>query len=173
MEAFILGKPAVSSIYWTPSKPVVELHRYIAHSTDPTQIADYVEKYLDDDEARAFSQRASLLVDSMDNPAVMMAEEIRKLEGGEKKEVALKRRSKIEIYLDIIQAASFRPLRPTYIMRDANISYNELKEVLDTLERRGVIRSETTFGGKFYQATEDGLRLLQQYKLLRERLFAE
>jgi predicted glycosyltransferase len=173
MEAFILGKPAVSSIYWTPSKPVVELHRYISHSTDPVQIADYVEKYLDSDEAKAFSQRASLLVGSMDNPATLMAEEIRRMENGQKKEAVMRRRSKIEIYLDIIQAASLRPLRPTYIMRDANISYNDLKEVLDSLERRSLIRSETTFGGKFYQATEEGLRLLQQYKLMRERLFAE
>ena len=46
MEAFVLGKPAVSAIYWELSKPVVELHKYIPHSTDPSEIAGYVENYL-------------------------------------------------------------------------------------------------------------------------------
>lgn len=46
MEALVLCKPAVSSIYWTPSKPVLELHKYIPHSTDSEQIANYVIKYL-------------------------------------------------------------------------------------------------------------------------------
>lgn len=173
MEAFILGKPAVSSIYWTPSKPVMELHRYIAHSTEPKEIAGYVERYLDDEEEkRAFSEKASLLVKNMDNPVKLMIDEIRRIDEGEK-EVSLKRRSKLEIVVDIIHAASLRPLRPTHIMRAANISYNEMKALIEGLERRGLIRSEATFGGKFYQSTSDGLRLLEDYRGIRGRLFGE
>jgi uncharacterized protein len=174
MEAFVLGKPSVSAIYWPVSKPVVELHRYIAHSTDPVQIAEHVERLLGSEEREAFRQRASLLVKSMDNPAKMMIDEIRRINYGDKVEaVAFARRSKIEIYLDIIQSTSLRPLRLTHIMRDANISHNELKKILATLESGGLIVSQETFGGKLYQSTSEGLKVLEDYRGIRQKLFAE
>ncbi|MDA4127910.1 MAG: DUF354 domain-containing protein [Thaumarchaeota archaeon] len=173
MEAFVLGKPAVSAIYWTPSKPVVELHRYIPHSIEPRQIVSYVENYLDEDQNKAFKEKASLLVQSMDNPVRIMIEEIKRINRGQKVQTTLKRRSKLEIFLDIIQAASFQPLRPTHLMKAANISYNELRGIIETLEGRGLLKTESTMGGKYYQATPEGLRLLQDYKTIHERLFSE
>ncbi|MDA4126962.1 MAG: DUF354 domain-containing protein [Thaumarchaeota archaeon] len=171
MEAFTLGKPAVSAIYWEPSKPVQELHRYIPHSVDPTEIAGYVDNFLDADQMNAFKEKASLLVQNMDNPVQLMVEEIRRL-NMKKEEVVLKRRSKMEIYIDIIQAASMQPLRPTHMMKAANISYNELRTIVEALESRGLITEETTLGGKYYQATKEGLRVLQEYKVVHTRLFA-
>ena len=171
MEAFILGKPAVSAIYWEPSKPVDELHRYIPHSTDPTNIAKYVEEYLDPENQKAFAEKVSLLVRNMDNPAELMVNDIRKLGSPRKVEVPLKRRSRFEINLDIIQAASLRPLRPTQIMKEANISYNELKDIIESLEERRLLRTETNISGKYYQATDEGLKLLDDYRSLRSRLF--
>ncbi|MDA4123949.1 MAG: DUF354 domain-containing protein [Thaumarchaeota archaeon] len=173
MEAFILGKPAVSAIYWKASKPVAELHRYIPHSTDPTQIAEYVEEYLDPDTQKAFSEKVSLLVQNMDNPVQLMINDIRRLSDPKPVEVSLKRRSRLEIYLDIIQAASLRPLRPTQIMKEANISYNELRGIIESLEARALIRTENTISGKYYQATDEGLRLLEDYRTVRGRLFPE
>jgi len=170
MEALVLGKPAVSAIYWTLSKPVIELHRYIPHSTDPKQLTDHVERLLGSDETKSFKEKASLLVRNMDNPISIMINEIRKLNMDEE-EVQLKRRSRMEILLDIIQASSVQPLRPTHIMRAANISYNELKGIVDTLETKGLITSEETFGGRYYQATSDGLRLLEEYRSFKDRLF--
>jgi predicted transcriptional regulator len=171
MEAFILGKPAVSAIYWEPSKPVTELHRYIPHSTDPTKIVEYVEEYLDSDNQKAFSEKVSLLVKNMDNPAELMANDIRRLSAPRKAQSPFKRRSRLEIHLDIIQAASLRPLRPTQIMKEANISYNELRSIIESLEARGLLMTETSLSGKYYQATEEGLRLLDDYRGLRARLF--
>jgi len=173
MEAFILGKPAVSAIYWEASKPVAELHRYIPHSTDPARIVGYVEEYLDTDNQKAFSEKVSLLVKNMDNPAQLMANDIRRLSSPRKAESSFKRRSRMEIYLDIIQAASLRPLRPTQIMKEANISYNELRGIVETLEEKGLLTTETNLSGKYYQATSDGLRLLDDYRGLRGRLFDE
>jgi predicted glycosyltransferase/predicted transcriptional regulator len=170
MEALVLGKPAVSAIYWTLSKPVVELHRYIPHSTDPKQLTDYVERLLGSDERKSFKEKASLLVRNMDNPIAIMIDEIRKI-GMEMEEVTLKRRSRMEILLDIIQASSLQPLRPTHIMRAANISYNELKPIVDSLETKGLITSEETFGGRYYHATSDGLRLLEEYRAFKDKLF--
>ncbi len=173
MEAFILGKPAVSAIYWEASKPVAELHRYIPHSTDPKQIAEYVVEYLDADAQKAFNEKVSLLVKNMDNPAEMMVNDIRRLSEPKPKDTSLKRRSRLEIRLDIIQAASLRPLRPTQIMKEANISYNELRAIIEDLELKGLLRTENTLSGKYYQATNDGLRLLQDYRSVRSRLFPE
>ena len=173
MEAFILGKPAVSAIYWELSKPVVELHKYIPHSTDPREIAGYVENFLNVDQRTAFSEKVSLLVQSMDNPVTLMVEEIRRLNQGRKEVVVLKRRSRMETFVDIIQAAALQPLRPTHIMKAANISYNELRGIVETLERRGLLREETTLGGKYYQTTPEGLRLLQDYRIVHDRLFEE
>lgn len=173
MEAFVLGKPSVSAIYWPASKPVVELHRYIAHSTDPVQIANHVDNLLDADEQKAFHDKASLLVKNMDNPTKMMVDEIRRINEGDKVIGSLARRSRIELFLDIIQSTSLRPLRLTHIMRDANISHNELKKILATLESTGLIVSQETFGGKLYQATGEGLKVLEDYRGIRQRLFAE
>ena len=57
-------------------------------------------------------------------------------------------------------------------MKSANISYNELKKIVETLERRRLIAEENTLGGKFYQATSEGLRLIEDYKGVKDRLFA-
>ncbi len=79
----------------------------------------------------------------------------------------------MEIYIDIIQAASLQPLRPTHMMKAANISYNELRTIVETLEAKGLITEENTMGGKYYQATKEGLRLLQDYRIVHSRLFAD
>jgi predicted transcriptional regulator/predicted glycosyltransferase len=171
MEALVLGKPAVSAIYWTLSKPVIELHRYIPHSTDPKELTEHVKRLLGSDESKSFKEKASLLVRNMDNPITLMINEIRRNNMDEEVEVTLKRRSKMEVLVDIIQASSLQPLRPTHIMRAANISYNDLKAIVDGLETKGLITSEETFGGRYYQATSDGLKLLEEYRSLRDRLF--
>ncbi|MDA4117665.1 MAG: DUF354 domain-containing protein [Thaumarchaeota archaeon] len=173
MESLVLGKPTVSSIYWELSKPVIELHRYIKHSTDPKTVAEYVMDYVEDDEEkRAFKERAALIVRSMDDPVQLMMEEIRRLDtASEDPNVSSKRRSHLEIYLDIISAVAVRPLRLTHIMKVANVSYNELKRIIDTLERKSLITSQNTFDGKFYQSTEDGLRMLEEYRGFKTRLF--
>ncbi len=173
MEAFVLGKPSVSTIYWQESKPVAELHKHIAHSTDPAQIASYTEELLEEPARKNFTTRASLFVKSMDNPVRLMIDEIRKMNEGEKEKTVFGRRSRMEILLDIIQTASLRPLRTTQIMRNANISYNELKKILSNLEGSRLLTCEETFNGKLYQTTEDGLRILEDYRGLRRKLFAE
>ena len=170
MEAFIMGKPAVSAIYWETSKPVEELHRYIPHTTDPKRIVGYVEEYLDTDNQKAFSEKVSLLVKNMDNPAEMMVKDIRRLNQPGRTQSTLKRRSRLEINLDIIQAASLRPLRPTQIMKVANISYTELRDIIQSLEERNLLRAENNISGKYYQATVEGLKLLEDYKSIRGRL---
>jgi predicted transcriptional regulator len=102
----------------------------------------------------------------------MMIDELHRLDSGDEAEtVSSKRRSQLEIYLDIINAIALRPLRPTHIMKTANVSYNELKKIIELLERKSLVLSETTFDGKFYQATPEGLRLVEEYKRFRSSIF--
>jgi predicted glycosyltransferase/predicted transcriptional regulator len=173
MESLVLGKPTVSSIYWELSKPVIELHRYIRHSTDPKTVAGYVMNYVENDEEKAaFKERAALIVRSMDDPVQLMIDEIRRLESTpEEVSLSSRRRSHLEIYLDIISAVAVRPLRLTHVMKVANVSYNELKRIIDTLESRSLVTSQNSFDGKFYQATDEGLRMLQEYRGFKSRLF--
>ena len=125
------------------------------------------------DNQRAFSEKVSLLVKNMDNPAKIMISDIRRLNEPKQGEVSLKRRSRMEIYLDIIQAASLRPMRPTQIMKEANISYSELRGIIENLEKKELLGSETTLAGKYYQATAEGLKLLEDFRSVRERIFPE
>ena len=173
MEAFVMGKPSVSAIYWPTSKPVEELDRYIPHSTEPIEIARYVEKMFDPKEREAFRQMSSLLVRNMDNPAKMMIDEIRMINEGDMVNTVGVRRSRIERFLDIIQSTSLRPLKLTHIMRDANISHNERKKMIGTLENRDLITSEVAMGRTLYQATSEGLKVLEDYRGIRQRLYAE
>ena len=173
MEALMLGKPSVSAIYWPVARPVVELHKYITHSTDPHQIARAVHRYLDPEEAERFSQRARILVKGFSNPARLFVDEIRKLAAPLPEQVRARRRSRMEILVDIVQAASYKPCRPTHIMREANISYTEFKDVVESLQRRGLIKSETTYAGRFFQTTSDGMELLTEFRSVKDRLVGE
>ena len=116
---------------------------------------------------------SSLLVRNMDNPAKMMIDEIRMINEGDMVNTVGVRRSRIELFLDIIQSTSLRPLKLTHIMRDANISHNELKKMIGTLENRDLITSEVAMGRTLYQATSEGLKVLEDYRGIRQRLYAE
>jgi predicted glycosyltransferase/predicted transcriptional regulator len=173
MEAFMLGKPSVSAIYWPPSKPVVELHKYIPHYTEPKAVADAALRYLDPDEAKNFRERTRTIIENMNNPAQIMVDEIRKAARGGGEDIKLRRRSRMEIFVDIVHAAAFKPCRPTHIMRQANISYSEFKDIIEVLEKKGMVKSETTYDGKFYETTSEGLQLLSEFRSFKDRLFIE
>ena len=84
-----------------------------------------------------------------------------------------KRRSKMEILMDIVQAAGFRPVRISHIMKDANISYSELRSMMDRLEKKGLVKGEDSYDGRFYQTTEIGLAVLEDYRRLRGHLMVD
>jgi predicted transcriptional regulator len=130
---------------------------------------------LNPDEQRIFSNRAKLIIASMEDPVHVMINEIKRINDKKHKKthISLKRRSKMEIKLDIIQVVMMRPCRPTHIMKMANISYSELKLVLESLEKQGLLRSEETYTGKFYHVTNDALEILNEYQHIKERMSSE
>lgn len=76
MESFVCGIPAISAIYWQPSRPVEELHKYVPHSTDVDTLVEHVERFIDEKHRASFSRTAHSIVDKMDNPVDIIAREL-------------------------------------------------------------------------------------------------
>ena len=79
----------------------------------------------------------------------------------------------MEILMDIVQATTFRPVRISQIIKDANIAYSELRSLMDKLESRGLIKGEDSYDGRFYQVTGTGIDLLEEYRRLRGQLMVD
>jgi predicted transcriptional regulator len=82
------------------------------------------------------------------------------------------RRSKLEMYIDILQVLSHRgPLKLTHVMYKANVNCKVLKEYLDFLiaqnliEERPVGKNRTVFA-----ITQRGVTVLKYFRELRQAL---
>jgi predicted glycosyltransferase/predicted transcriptional regulator len=174
MEAFVLGKPAVSTVYWEESKPVIELHRYIPHITEPKEAAAKVINFLNPEEQHKFREKAKLVTNLMENPIQKIEEEINNLCG--EAEPALKsssmRRGRLEIYMEILGLIAFRPLKVTHIMQAANLSYSKVRQSLAWLTNKNLVQKRRDpSGGLYFKTTPDGMVVLAEYKKIAEKLF--
>ncbi len=79
------------------------------------------------------------------------------------------RRSKIEVFADVMKVvASEREIRRTRIMYKANLAWKVLKEALDFLEERGILKTESKDSGIFVSLTDEGYGVLQRFNELEE-----
>src|SRR3990170_5158196 len=79
------------------------------------------------------------------------------------------RRSKLEMYVDILKVLSRHgPLKLTHIMYKANVNCSVLKEYLDNLIKQNLVE-ERTVGKKrtVYGLTERGITVLKYFRELR------
>lgn len=82
------------------------------------------------------------------------------------------RRSKLEMYIDILKVLAQRgPLKLTHVMYKANVNCSVLKEYLDFLIQRNLVE-ERIVGKKriVYALTENGLKVLKYFRELRTML---
>ena len=82
------------------------------------------------------------------------------------------RRSKLEIYVDILKVLAHRgPLKLTHVMYKANVNCSVLKEYLDFLTKQGLVE-EKIIGKerKVYAITQRGVTVLKQFRELKEVL---
>ena len=82
------------------------------------------------------------------------------------------RRSKFEMYIDILKVLAHRgPLKLTHIMYKANVNCSVLKEYLDFLIQQGLVE-EKTIGKKriVYAITERGTTVLKYFRELKSVL---
>jgi len=82
------------------------------------------------------------------------------------------RRSKLEMYVDILQVLSVRgPLKLTHIMYKANVNCSVLKEYLDFLIKQSLVAERIVGKGRVvYAITERGSVVMKQFKELKQVL---
>jgi len=78
------------------------------------------------------------------------------------------RRSKFEIYIDILTEIKSGTVIPTRIMYGANLSWKPLKQILMTLTAQGLINEQSMGDGdkrtkKAYAVTEKGENVLKYF----------
>jgi len=82
------------------------------------------------------------------------------------------RRSKLEMYVDIIKVLAQRgPLKLTHIMYKANVNCSILKEYLDFLLKQGLVE-ERTIGKRrvVYAVTQRGITVLKYFREIEQVL---
>ncbi|MEM1582791.1 MAG: winged helix-turn-helix domain-containing protein [Candidatus Bathyarchaeia archaeon] len=72
-----------------------------------------------------------------------------------------KRRSKLEIYIEVLKIIDHGISRPTRIMYAANISWNLLNDILNSLEKKGLIERKTIRGHSLFFLTNKGREMLK------------
>jgi len=80
------------------------------------------------------------------------------------------KRSKIEIYLDVLKAIKKGTCKPTRIMYRTNLSWKPLMEVLDSLNNQGLITVKQDGNHSFYEITEKGKNVLQYFSKAMESI---
>ncbi|MEM2423559.1 MAG: winged helix-turn-helix domain-containing protein [Candidatus Bathyarchaeia archaeon] len=74
--------------------------------------------------------------------------------------MAKRKRSKLEVYLDVLRAVNKGESKPTRIMYKTNLSWVPLQEILDFLVSQDLLREEESSKRKEYFITEKGKRVL-------------
>ena len=80
------------------------------------------------------------------------------------------RRSKMEIYVDILEAVAAGNERPTRIMFKANLSWLILQEALDYLMTSGLLQETAERGRRIYGVTTKGLNIIEDFRRVRGEL---
>ena len=85
---------------------------------------------------------------------------------------SIMRRSKLEIYVDILQVLSRRgPLKLTHIMYKANVNCKVLKEYLDFLSKQNLIEQRTVGKSRtVFAITPRGITVLKYFRELKQVL---
>ena len=73
------------------------------------------------------------------------------------------RRSRLEIYFDILKVLEKGFVKPTAIMYQTNLSWHALQDTFETLVKSGFIKEERMSNRKTYKMTDKGRRALSYY----------
>lgn len=85
----------------------------------------------------------------------------------------INRRSKLEIYIDILKEINNGVIIPTKIMYGANLSWKPLQQILKSLVNQELIEEFTSENGdkrtkKAYNLTEKGINVLRYFNKAKE-----
>ncbi|MCS7096145.1 MAG: winged helix-turn-helix domain-containing protein [Candidatus Bathyarchaeota archaeon] len=76
------------------------------------------------------------------------------------------RKSKLEIYIDILRVAARGTCKPTMMLYTVNISRALLSKMLENLEGWGLLEQKKTKGHSMFLITEKGKRVLNKLDTL-------
>lgn len=74
------------------------------------------------------------------------------------------KRSKLEIYIDVLKVINKGIYKPTRIMYGSTLSWKPLLKVLDSLLEQGLVRKDETKKRSTYHVTEKGKNILNYLK---------
>jgi predicted transcriptional regulator len=74
------------------------------------------------------------------------------------------KRSKLEIYIDVLKVINKGVYKPTRIMYGSNLSWKPLLKILDSLLEQGLVRIDETKKRSTYHVTEKGKNILNYLK---------
>lgn len=80
------------------------------------------------------------------------------------------RRSNLDIIADMLQAVqnSGGVIKPTHLMYKANLAHKRMKQYLETLLGKGMLKEVELKGTKHFAITDIGLRTLDEYRHMKK-----
>ncbi|MEM1530599.1 MAG: DUF4364 family protein [Candidatus Bathyarchaeia archaeon] len=81
-----------------------------------------------------------------------------------------RKRSKLEVYLEVLRVVSRGESKPTRIMYKTNLSWVPLQEILEFLVSQGLLEEVELERRKEYFITEKGRQVLAYFKSMTELL---
>jgi len=78
------------------------------------------------------------------------------------------RRSRLEIYYDVLLVICKGVQKPTRIMYKSNLSWGPLQEILESLLAQGFIQERVSNKSKRYEITPKGINVLEYYGRAKE-----
>jgi len=78
------------------------------------------------------------------------------------------KRSRLQIYLDVLRVINNGVQKPTHIMYKCNLSWVPLKEVLESLMAQGLVMKGESKHRKTYEITEKGKEVLRYFDKAKE-----
>ena len=107
-------------------------------------------------------------VAAMENPVDKIIEEVNRLFTPPPDEKTKKRRSRMEIYADVLLNISNEPLIFSHLLRRSKVTHKELKKDLEMLMVSDLVeRFISDDGGIYYKTTAKGLTAVQDFKKMK------
>ena len=79
------------------------------------------------------------------------------------------RRSKQDIIFDMLRAIQQKggSIKPTHLLYKSNLSHQRMKEYVDELKQRGLVKEEQQKEKNMFQLTDQGYEFLQKFQQLK------
>ncbi|MEM3126584.1 MAG: winged helix-turn-helix domain-containing protein [Candidatus Woesearchaeota archaeon] len=80
------------------------------------------------------------------------------------------KRHKFEVIYDILEAIQNErgSIKPTRLGHKSNLSYKKMKEYIEDLKQKDLIKEKVVDGKKIFEMTEEGYKYLAEFKKVKE-----